>query len=111
MYWKYDFFDKRRETYTPRYDDTKHAGSITLNSVVAEAVRLNIKAVANGVLVTEACVDAIRHITATGSTLGPMIEVVAYVKGAAAKKRGKMIPPGNFPAQARAMAINLARPT
>ena len=31
--------------------------------------------------------------------------------GAAAKKRGKMIPPGNLPAQASAMASSLATPT
>ena len=41
---------------------------MTLNSVEAEDVRLNIKAVARGVLVTDDCVAAIRHMTATGRT-------------------------------------------
>jgi len=31
--------------------------------------------------------------------------------GAAAKKSGKMIPPGNLPAQAKTIAISLAHPT
>ena len=42
-------------------------GSITLSSVVADAVKLKIKAVASGVLVTAAWVDAIKFITITGT--------------------------------------------
>ena len=97
--------------YTAKYDATRQAGSITLSSVTAEAERLRIKAVARGVLVTEACVAAIVQITRTGRTEGVTKEAQACANGAAAKKRGKMMPPGNFPAHANAMAISLATPT
>ena len=56
--------------YTPKYDATKHAGNITLNSVDAEADRLRINAVAKGVRVTEAWVEAMVQITKTGTTVG-----------------------------------------
>ena len=44
-------------------------GSITPNSVFVDAVKLNIKAVASGVRVTAACVDAMIHMTVTGIKL------------------------------------------
>mmetsp|Transcript_40965 Transcript_40965/g.98786 ORF Transcript_40965/g.98786 Transcript_40965/m.98786 type:complete len:112 (+) Transcript_40965:388-723(+) len=73
--------------------------------------------VANGVLVTDAWVAAIKHMTASGTT-GEMLDVaelnneqVACARGAAAKKSGKIMPPGNFPAQARAIEISFATPT
>mmetsp|Transcript_22011 Transcript_22011/g.32624 ORF Transcript_22011/g.32624 Transcript_22011/m.32624 type:complete len:143 (+) Transcript_22011:97-525(+) len=87
------------------------AGSITLISVVDDAVNVNMRTVARGVLVTDACVAPIKQKTATGTKLDPITELHACTNGAAAKKRGKMIPPGNFPAHARAMEISFAIPT
>mmetsp|Transcript_12518 Transcript_12518/g.26664 ORF Transcript_12518/g.26664 Transcript_12518/m.26664 type:complete len:85 (+) Transcript_12518:118-372(+) len=84
---------------------------MTLNSVVWEADNVRMNAVANGVLVTLACVAAIKHITATGIRFGPTNDEHAWAKGAAAKKRGNMMPPGNFPAQASAIEMNFAAPT
>lgn len=50
--------------------------------------------------------------TATGTTLdNPNMDEQAWARGAAAKNSGKIIPPGNFPAQARAMASSFAIPT
>ena len=82
-----------------------------LSSVVLEADKLKIKAVASGVLVTEACVAAIKQNTMTGNRFGPINVEHACANGAAAKNRGKIIPPGNFPAQASAIEISFAMPT
>ena len=65
---------------------------MTLSSVLAEAVRLRIKAVASGVLVTEACVAAIVQITRTAKTEGGTKVLQACANGAAAKNSGKMMP-------------------
>jgi hypothetical protein len=85
------------------------AGSITLNSVAAEAVKVNIRTVARGVLVTDACVAPIKQNTATGTKSDPINEPNACANGAVAKNRGNIIPPGNFPAHARAMVRALRR--
>ena len=64
---------------------------------------------------TEDCVEAIKDITATGMTLRGTIwgknKAAACARGAAAKNNGKMIPPGNLPAHAKAMATSFATPT
>ena len=60
--------------------------------MLAEAERLKIKAVASGVLVTEACVAAIVQITRTGKTDGSTNALHACANGAAAKNKGKIIP-------------------
>ena len=51
--------------------------------------------------------------TATGRILGPnpMMDWNACAIGAAAKNNGKMIPPGNLPAHANAIANSLAIPS
>jgi hypothetical protein len=49
--------------------------------------------------------------TRTGRRPGATMELQAWANGAAAKNNGKMIPPGNFPAQASAMATSFAIPT
>lgn len=90
-------------------------GRILVISVLELAPSASINMVASGVLVTDACVDAIRDMTATGETaagkdMGSRLKA-ACARGAAAKKSGKIIPPGNLPAQARAMESNLALPT
>lgn len=59
--------------------------------MVLEAIKLKIKADARGVLVTDACVAAIKQKTATGIKLGPTNDEHACANGAAAKNRGKMI--------------------
>ena len=73
------------------------------------------KIVANGVLVTDACVAAIKDITATGAIEAgidaPNSAMTECAKGAAAKNRGNMMPPGFFPAQANAIDKSLASPT
>ena len=69
------------------------------------------KTVAIGVRVTDACVEAIRLITQTGmSACGRSVAKPCAV-AAAAKKRGKMMPPGKPPAQASAIAASFAPPT
>ena len=50
------------------YDESITDGSIIDNCVEAEADNANMKMVASGVRVTEACVAAIRLIIATGLT-------------------------------------------
>ena len=84
---------------------------MTLSSVVAEAERLRINAVASGVLVTDAWADAMVQITRTGNTDGFTQALHAWAKGAAAKNSGKMIPPGNLPAHAKIIASSFAAPT
>ena len=69
------------------------------------------KAVAIGVLVTDACVASIKQNMATAIKFGPTNDEHACAKGAAAKDRGKIIPHGNFPAQASEMEISFAIPT
>lgn len=61
---------------------------MTLSSVLPDAVKLNIKAVANGVRVTAAWVDAIKHITINGTKLPGTLKRVETecAKGAAMKK-------------------------
>ena len=84
-----------------------------LNGVLADAVKLKINAVANGVLVTDACADAINDMTATGRIDDPIVvtpnrEVIAKcANGAAAANNGNIIPPGNCPAHAIAIDIIL----
>ena len=58
-------------------------GSIILSSVVREAVKLKIRAVDRGVRVADACVLAIRHITARGAIFP---EDTACARGAALNK-------------------------
>ena len=83
---------------------------MTLNSDAADAVNPSINAEARGVRVTDACNAAIKDITATGITPGPTKDAKACAKGGAAEKRGNIIPPGNFPAHARAIETNLTSP-
>lgn len=68
-------------------------------------------AVAESVRVTDAFVAAMVHSTKTRNTLGATEARHAWAMIAAANKSGKMIPPGNLSAQARAMAKSLTRPT
>ena len=84
---------------------------MTLSSDPADAVKPSIKAVARGVRVTDACNDAIKDMTATGMTPGPTKEAKACANGGAAEKRGNIIPPGNFAAQASAIETSFTIPT
>jgi len=57
-----------------------------------------------------------RHMTATGVIMGKAVYVIrkldnACARGAVAAKSGKIIPPGNFPAQANAIDKSLTKPT
>ena len=99
-----------------RYELIIHAGKITLISVDADANKAKIKALANGVRVADACVAAMVHMTAMGIKRRPPSNLfksgaIAWTKAGAAAKRGKTIPPENFPALAKTMAMNLATPT
>ena len=75
-------------------------------------MRLRINAVASGVLVTDAWVEAMSAITATGTACGCKQKKAQNecANGAAAKNSGKMLPPKNLPEQAIAMATNFATP-
>ena len=89
---------------------------MTLSSVDAEAVNANIKTLAKGVLVADACAAAMVHMTAMGKSLPPPSNELsrgdsACTKAGAAAKSGKTIPPVNFPAPAKTIAMNLATPT
>ena len=83
-------------------------GSSSDNSAVAMAERPSMSALASGVRVTEACVAAMRLITRTGSSAVGNSAAKPCARAAAAKKRGKMMPPGKPPATASAMAVSLA---
>ena len=94
-------------------------GNRTLNGVTLEAVKAKIRTVASGVLVMLVKVADIKLITirvgtneddAIGNT-GRNADTNACAKGAAFASRGNMTPPGNPPAEANAMAMNLATPT
>jgi len=82
-----------------------------LSSLDDDAVKLNIITVASGVRVTEACVAPIRQNTITGTILLEMDKPIAWAIEPDAKKSGKIIPPGNFPEHASAIAISFAIPT
>ena len=85
------------------------------NSVPADDDNANMNTVASGVRVTLACVDAINAIIAMGDTDSGKYESsnisTECAMGAAEKNSGKMIPPGNLPAHARAIARSLTHPT
>ena len=92
------------------------AGTITLSSVDADALSANIRTLAKGVLVADACAAAMVHMTAMGSSRPPPCNELssgdrACTNAGATAKSGKTIPPVNFPAPARTIAMNLAMPT
>ena len=84
-----------------------------------DAVNAIINTVASGVRVTLVNVAAMKLITIMGGTneddavgkIGRKAAIKACAKDAPFESSGNMTPPGNLPADANAMAINLANPT
>mmetsp|Transcript_36314 Transcript_36314/g.87636 ORF Transcript_36314/g.87636 Transcript_36314/m.87636 type:complete len:87 (-) Transcript_36314:1615-1875(-) len=84
-----------------------------------DAVSAIISTVASGVRVILVSVAAIKLITIKGATKEDEAEgnsgcravINAFAKDAPFESKGNMTPPGNFPADANAMAKNFAMPT
>ena len=101
------------------YDARRTPGSSALRGVRPDAVIASINTEANGVRVTLVNDAAINAITVAGDNsedvaglstdLRPSIRELAKIAPFA--RRGKITPPGNFPAEARVIAANFARPT
>mmetsp|Transcript_27507 Transcript_27507/g.92583 ORF Transcript_27507/g.92583 Transcript_27507/m.92583 type:complete len:319 (+) Transcript_27507:370-1326(+) len=100
-----------RDTHTPTYAAIIAGGSRTESSADPAAESPSMSAFASGVRVTAESVAVMRLITHTGiSAEGTMATRLCAI-AAAAKKSGKMMPPGKPPAHARAMATSFAAPT
>mmetsp|Transcript_25153 Transcript_25153/g.54212 ORF Transcript_25153/g.54212 Transcript_25153/m.54212 type:complete len:97 (+) Transcript_25153:1007-1297(+) len=84
-----------------------------------EAVNAKINTVASGVRVILVNIDAIKLITIKGETkedeaegiIGRRADINAWANDAPFDSKGNITPPGKRPADANAMAMNLATPT
>mmetsp|Transcript_28069 Transcript_28069/g.60410 ORF Transcript_28069/g.60410 Transcript_28069/m.60410 type:complete len:277 (+) Transcript_28069:233-1063(+) len=101
----------RRDTHTLTYAAIIAGGRRTESSEEGAADRPNISTFARGVCVTAESVADIKLMSHTGISAGEATLATLCARAAAAKKRGKMIPPGKPPAHARAMASSFAVPT
>ena len=94
-------------------------GRSELSGVVPDAVNASISTVASGVRVMLVNVAAMKLMVIRGTTRddafggihGRKADTNAWESIAPFERRGNMTPPGNLPADANAMAANLAAPT